>query len=123
VTGENRAKSFATTASLILVLGLTGCASSTTPEQTATASAATFDSERWIKNVKFDREKCVHDLIDRGILTGLPEDKVSKLLGAPDSKESNHWDYEIRPENASFETLFVIFENGKVSKCELKSNP
>ncbi|MBS2004879.1 MAG: hypothetical protein JST44_25435, partial [Cyanobacteria bacterium SZAS LIN-5] len=82
-----------------------------------------FNAEKWKKNFKYDREKSVHDLIDRKLLTDLTEKKVFELLGAPDSKEGTHWDYEIRPESASFETLFVYFENGKVVKYELKANP
>jgi hypothetical protein len=82
-----------------------------------------FDSLRWKKNIKYDRETCVSDLLERKLLDDLSEAQVLGLLGTPDSKESSHWDYEIRPENASFETLFVTFKDGKVTKSELRSNP
>ncbi|CAN5209056.1 hypothetical protein BH10CYA1_BH10CYA1_43340 [soil metagenome] len=82
-----------------------------------------FDSMRWKKNLKHDRELCLSDLLDRKLLIGLSEAEITQLLGPCDSKESNHWDYEIEPENASFETLFVKFANGKVFKCEVRSNP
>jgi len=65
----------------------------------------------------------VSDLLERKLLNDLSEAQVSEFLGAPDSKEADHWDYEIRPENASFETLFVTFKDGKVTKSELRSNP
>jgi hypothetical protein len=119
---------------LLSVCSIAGCSESkqrepgseTEPTQAAkvdSASPTTFQSEKWKINSKFDREKMVQDLVDRKLVAELTEAKVSQLLGEPDSKESNHWDYEIRPENASFETFFVYFENGKVSKYEVKTNP
>ncbi len=91
--------------------------------QATVSQSSSFDSDKWKTNSKFDRENEVHNLIDRKLLANLTEERVVELLGNPDSKEGTHWDYEIRPENASFETLFVWFENGKVTKCELKTNP
>jgi hypothetical protein len=82
-----------------------------------------FDSERWKKNANYDRERCVSDLIDRKLLVGLSEQQVVKLLGTPDWKKPDYLGYEIRPETASFETLYANLKDGKVSKCELHSNP
>jgi hypothetical protein len=82
-----------------------------------------FDSERWKKNANYDRERCVSDLIDRQLLVGLSEQQVINLLGKPDWKKPDYLGYEIRPETASYQTLFANIKNGKVSQCELHSNP
>jgi hypothetical protein len=82
-----------------------------------------FDSERWKKNANYDRERCVSDLIDRQLLMGLSEQQVINLLGTPDWKKPDYLGYEIRPETASYKTLFANLKNGEISKCELHSNP
>jgi len=124
MSGQNKTRTLVAIIA-VLVIGAMGFAISKQPRQASmqTIDQAHFDSLRWKKNLKYDREMCVSDLLDRKLLAGASEEQVVQLLGPPDSKESKCWDYEIRPENASFETLFVTFKDGKVTKCELHSNP
>jgi hypothetical protein len=126
MNSETKKKLFKVAITSIVAFGALGFAISMSPKPSAvqTIDHSQFDSDRWKKNSDHDRERCVSNLIDRRLLIGLSKQQVQHLLGPSESNESpDYFDYDIPPDNASFETLFVFFKNDKVSKCELRSNP
>ncbi|NJL71092.1 MAG: hypothetical protein HC888_05470 [Candidatus Competibacteraceae bacterium] len=84
-----------------------------------------FDQAKWKADCGNDREELAYALISHKALIGLEPAKVQALLGDPywKSESSNRWGYSLRPAVSSFSDLYLTFEAGKVSECEIKSNP
>jgi hypothetical protein len=78
-----------------------------------------FDSVRWKKNAGYDRDHLVYYLTEGKLTIGLTKKQIIDLLGKPDGDQRDDvWDWDIRPDSASFETLILTFKNGRVVKCE-----
>ena len=54
-----------------------------------------FDSQAWKSSNCRDRGRMVRDLVARDLLHGSTPDEVRELLGPPDDKLENEWDYSV----------------------------
>lgn len=55
----------------------------------------TFSSELWLKGDTRDRGKMIQSLVSNRCLDGKAQLEVEKLLGKPDQRLDNEWEYEL----------------------------
>jgi len=78
-----------------------------------------FQKEKWFTTDKTTKYRMSMNLKNRNFLINKNKKEIFMLLGEPNNKNNNTYEYKINQPLGFKDTLTIIFENNKVNKVNI----